>query len=53
MVGGDIEGRTSLIILFNASMKRNGQSVTAYALLNTYMEKQVKYCAKFKHPILK
>ena len=38
MRGGDIHGRTSFLILCNASMKRNGQSATTYTLLYTYAD---------------
>ena len=38
MRGGDIHGRTSFVILCNASMKRNGQSETTNTLLKTYTD---------------
>ena len=36
MRGRDIQGRTSFVILCNASMKSNGQSATTSTLLYTY-----------------
>ena len=33
-----IHGRTSFVILCNASIKRNGQSATTYTLLYTYTD---------------
>ena len=38
MRGGDIHGRTSFVILCNASMKRNRQSAITYTLLCTYTD---------------
>ena len=38
MKGRDIHGITFLVILCNASMKRNGQSSTTYTLLYTYRD---------------
>ena len=38
MRGGDIHGRTSFVILCNASIKRNGKSEATYTLLYTYTD---------------
>ena len=35
MRGGDIHGRTSFVILCNASMKINGESAAIYTLIYT------------------
>ena len=38
MRGGTIHGRTSFVILCNASTKRNGQWATTYTLLYAYID---------------
>ena len=35
---GGMHGRTSFLILYNASMKRNGQLATTYTLLYTHTD---------------
>ena len=38
MRGGDILGRTSFVILCNASLKINGQSAAIYTLVYTFTD---------------